>query len=124
MKKIIEAIILIASLLINVYAVAWGIVLYNFICIFINIKPSKRLVDYGLLEQLKDVFPTLIISLFMGVLVYACELLPLSNLLRLAVQILVGTVSYYVFCKLLKLDSLVYVSGYFQNVIKKEKNEK
>ena len=36
LKKFIETIILIVSFLINAYAVAWGIVLYNFISIAIN----------------------------------------------------------------------------------------
>ena len=65
-KKILEAIILVVSFMINVYAVAWGIVVYNFICIFINLSPSKKLVDYGWKEQVKDVFPTLVASLIMG----------------------------------------------------------
>ena len=46
-KKIIEAIILVVSFMINVYAVAWGVVLYNAICIAINLSPSKKLVNYG-----------------------------------------------------------------------------
>ena len=54
-KKVIEAVILLVSFLIDVYAVAWGIVLYNFICIIVNLYPCRKLLDYGLFEQLKDV---------------------------------------------------------------------
>ena len=36
--------------MIDVYAVAWGMVLYNALCIIINVYPSKKLVDYGLAE--------------------------------------------------------------------------
>ena len=111
-KKIIEAIILVVSFLINVYAVAWGIVVYNIICIIINLSPSKRLVDYGVVEQLKDVFPTLVAAIIMGVIVYLCELLPLCNLLILFIQIIVGSFVYYILCKLFKLDSFSYVLEY------------
>lgn len=111
-KKILEAIILIVSFMIDVYAVAWGIVLFNFVCIFINLRPSKRLVDYGVVEQLKDVLPTLMAAIIMGILVYLCELLPLSSILILVIQIIVGTVVYYLLCKLFRLDSFNYVLEY------------
>ena len=111
-KKIIEAIILVVSFMFDVYAVAWGIVLYVFLCVFINLRPSKKLVDYGIIEQIKDVLPTLIAALIMGLVVYSCELLPLNSFLILAIQIVVGIVVYYILCKLFRLDSFNYVLEY------------
>ena len=92
-----------------------GIVVYNMICIFINLYPSKRLVDYGLIEQVKDIFPTIIASLIMGGFVYMCKLLPWNSLFVLVAQIVVGVVGYYILCKLFKLDSLEYVIGYIKS---------
>ena len=120
-KKIIEAIILVVSFLINVYAVAWGIVAYNMICIFINLYPSKRLVDYGLMEQIKDILPTIIASLIMGGFVYMCELLPWNNLIVLSIQIIVGIVVYYILCSLFKLNSLEYAVNYLRDIRKTKK---
>ena len=111
-KKIIEAVILIVSFLIDVYAVAWGVVLYNFVCIFVNLRPSKKLVDYGVAEQIKDVLPTLVAALIMGGIVYACELLPFNSILILAIQIVVGAFVYYALCILFKLDSFYYILEY------------
>lgn len=119
-KKILEAIILVVSFMINVYAVAWGIVLYNFVSLFINLYPSERLVDYGIFEQLKDVMPTLFISMIMGMIVYIIGLFSRDILLILLMQILIGASSYYLLCRMFKLDSLNYVLDYFRQV----KNER
>ena len=107
--------------MINVYAVAWGIVLYNVICIAINLSPSKKLVNYGVWEQLMDIMPTLVAALLMGAVVYACCFLPLSNIPLLALQIVVGVASYSLFCHLLKLDSFVYIINYMKELRKKGK---
>lgn len=115
-KKIIEAIILVISFLINVYAVAWGIVLYNFICIFINLSPSKRLVDYGWIEQMKDILPTFSSALVMGVIVYAIGFIPFNSLITLFLQIIIGAVVYYSLVRLLKLDSYYYVRDYIKSM--------
>lgn len=119
-KKIIEAIILVISFLIDVYAVAWGIVLYNLICIFINLAPSKKLVNYGLYEQLKDIFPIFMYSMIMGCAVLLCGLLPWNNILVLILQIFVGITVYYTLCRIFKLDSLEYVSNYLRDEFKKK----
>lgn len=119
-KKVIEALILVISFMINVYAVAWGIVLYNAICIIINLAPSKKLVDYGLLEQLKDVMPTFLAAILMGCVVYSCSFLPMNNTLLLILQIVVGATVYCLFCYLLKLDSFTYIINYIKETIKRK----
>ena len=96
----------------DVYAVAWGIVLYNFISIFINLAPSKNLVDYGCGEQLKDVLPTFIASLIMGGVVFSCTFLPFDKLIVLCIQILMGISSYYLLSIMMKLDGYAYVLMY------------
>lgn len=117
-KKILEAIILVISFMIDVYAVAWGIVLYNFICIFINLAPSKKLVNYGWKEQLKDVLPTLMVSLIMGGAVYLCSFLSYNNLIVLVLQIIVGLIVYYLISKLMHLEGLEYLTMYLKQGLK------
>ena len=118
-KKVIEAIILVISFMINVYAVAWGIVVYNAICIVINLSPCKKLVDYGVLEQLRDVMPTLLAALVMGGVIYACSFLPINNTLLLILQVILGAAVYYVLCRTFKLDSFAYIMNYLKGNIKK-----
>ena len=119
-KKIIEAVILVVSFMINVYAIAWGVVLYNAICIAINLSPSKKLVNYGVCEQIRDVLPTLMAALFMGTVVYACGFLPFSNIALLFAQVVAGAAIYCLTCMLLKLDSFVYILGYIKDVLNRK----
>ena len=113
-KKILEAVILVVSFMLSVYAVAWGIVLFNFICIFINLSPSNRLVGYNWKEQIKDVLPTLIASLIMGGSVYLCSFLPYNIYWVLSAQLVVGTSVYYALSRLMKLDGYEYISIYIK----------
>ena len=93
-KKILETIILIVSFLIGIYAVAWGIVLYNFICIVINLYPCKKLLNYGVMEQIKDILPYILLSGTMGGLLYALSLLDLRPALLITIQVTAGFILY------------------------------
>lgn len=48
-KKVLEISILAITVFINVYAIAIGVIVYNFICIFINTYPNKSYSDIHLL---------------------------------------------------------------------------
>ena len=115
-KKIIEAIILIVSFLIDVYAVAWGIVLYNLLCIFVNLRPIKRIVNYGIGEQIKDVIPTLVAAIIMGGVVYLFGFLPLNTIWILSFQVLVGMITYWLSVRTFKLDSYYFLLDYIKKV--------
>lgn len=111
-KKVLEAVILVVSFLISVYAVAWGIVIYNVLCIFINLSPSKKLLRYGLLEQIKDVLPISFAAMIMGGIVFFIGILPLSDLVLLTFQVLAGVIVYWLSVRILKLDSYYYLLDY------------
>ena len=93
-KKIIETIILIGSFLINVYAVAWGIVLYNLVCIVINLYPCKKILHYGVTEQIKDILPYILLSGIMGGVLYLLSLMIIHPGLLLTLQFIIGFTIY------------------------------
>ena len=95
----------------GVYAIAWGLVLYNFLCLFINLYPNKRLLDYGIGEQLLDAVPTALIAVAMGVAVWGVNGLGLSLLACLCCQVVIGGGVYLSLCALCKEESLGYVMG-------------
>ena len=108
-KKIVDIIILVVSVMIGVYAIAWGCVLFNFICVFINLAPNKKLLDYGVKEQVKDALPTLLIALFMGAVIYGIQFFPLPSVLVLLLQVFIGVICYAGLCLLLKEESMMYI---------------
>lgn len=93
-KKIIEVVILIISFMYNVYCVALGVLFYNFICLFINLYPNKRLLHYSIKEQIIDILPIFAISITTCMVSSLFLLLPISNILILVFQFIVGAIIY------------------------------
>lgn len=108
-KKAIELIILVITIQISVTAIAWGIVLYNVICLIINTIPNKRLLNYGIREQIKDAVPTLFIAFIMGFAIYWIQLFPISSLLIIVLQFVIGALIYGVLSYLYKEESCMYI---------------
>lgn len=108
-KKVVDIVILCVTAFISVYAVAWGCVLFNLICVFINLAPNKKLLDYGVAEQVKDAVPTLLIALAMGVAVYWVQLLNIPNILILIIQLVLGATVYAGLSYAFKEESMMYI---------------
>lgn len=113
-KKIIEIIILIISAYINVIAIAWGVVIYNFISIFINLYPTTKYLGYHYSEQLRDTTPSLLISILMGGLLFllksAITTTPIMNLIILT---FLGVMIYILLSTIFKIQSFYYVLNIF-----------
>lgn len=110
-RKIVDVTILIISCGIGVYAIAWGLVLFNFICLFINLIPNIRLLNYSITEQIRDVLPTFIASLLMCASIYWVVLLEISPAFQLLIQCLLGILVYIILCKVFKIESYNYLKG-------------
>ncbi|TYQ15969.1 UNVERIFIED_CONTAM: O-antigen/teichoic acid export membrane protein [Acetivibrio alkalicellulosi] len=108
-KKIIEFLILVISIKFGVYAIALGTLIASLISMIINIFPNKKLVGYSYLEQLRDLLPSLLISLFMGGIVYLIQLINLQQYLTLFLQVLIGVITYVLFSNMFKLEPYIYV---------------
>lgn len=114
-KKILDVCILVISVFFGVYAIAWGIVIFNFICVFINLYPNKRLLDYGIKEQMIDASPTLLIALAMGATVYWIQFFSFPNLIIIILQIMFGAGVYLGLSYLFKEESCMYFFEMYKN---------
>lgn len=85
----------------SVDMILWGIVAANVGSYLVDLFFVRRVVAYSVFQQLKDIFPYLVLSLFMAVCVYAIGYLNLQLHLKLVVQLLVGVVAYLLPAKLL-----------------------
>lgn len=112
-RKIVDVTILVISCQIGVIAIAWGVVVFNFVCLFINLIPNIRLLRYSILEQLRDVLPQFVASLVMCVCIYWVSFTNISPFLQLAIQIPLGAAIYFIICKLFRIEGYCYVRGLF-----------
>ena len=109
LKKIVDITILVISACIGVYAIAWGCVLFNAVCVIINLAPNKKLLNYGVGEQILDAVPTLVFSLIAGAGAYFVLLLHIHNFWILVVQAVLLGLVYFGLSYLFKEESFLYI---------------
>ena len=109
LKKVVDIIILLVSINLGVKAIAWGMVVFNFLCVFINLAPNVKLLNYKIHEQILDAVPTLVISVVMGMIISLLRYTHMDNLGLLGSQTLIGIISYIFLCHIFKEQSYTYL---------------
>lgn len=115
--------ILMISIPHGIYAIAFSSIVNGIISSFINAFPNKKLLKYGYAEQLRDIMPSLLLSLAMGSVVFAISLLQLTPLFMLIMQIFAGIVSYVLMAALFRLECFYYLFTTLGGLYKERKIE-
>lgn len=103
-KKVGGLILLIIAMPFGVLAIALSRVVYCFYSQIINSFPNKKLLGYGYRQQLKDLLPSFLAALFMGIAVYFMNYLPLTRGFLLICQVIVGISVYLAVSVIFKLS--------------------
>ena len=119
-KKIVGIILLLMTMNISVMVMALSLFVAGILSQIINAWPNRKLLDYGYFEQLKDIIPSILLAVVMGIIVYFINFLNISTINALIIQVILGGVIYIGGAKLFKLDSFEYII----NIIKDYKNKK
>lgn len=118
-KKVITIVNLIITIPLGIYAIAIGQVIQGFISTFINAYPNKKLMGYSYFEQFHDLAGTLVLSCIMGICVWFINMLHLPDILCLAIQVVVGTIFYFLTSKIFRVESFEYLISIVKGVFKK-----
>lgn len=94
---------------ISVEAMAWAGVATGVFSLVVNVFPNRKLIDYGLKEQLRDIVPNWLLSVAMLVLVRLVHLAGLGTVPELIIMVLVGVVSYVVMSVIFRVESFTYI---------------
>ena len=122
-KKIIGLAILGISMFFGVYGIAIGTLISGIICTFINAYPNLKLLNYSYTEQIKDITPSLILSLIMGCASYSIKWFGMSAWLTLILQIFIGAIIYIGLAKIFKLECFTYLLNTVKDMLKNRKGE-
>lgn len=114
-KKIIGVSIIIITSRYSPYIMASGTVFSGIISSFINSYPNKKLLNYSYMEQMKDIIPSLFISMIMGILVYLIQLLKYNDILTILLQIIFGGIIYIILSHIFKNESFLYLLNIVKN---------
>lgn len=93
-KKAVGIALLLASVRYGVVAIAVSLVLANAFAMIVNIIPVKKILDYSVWEQFKDILGNLALSLVMALATYALGWMQISMFPLLILQIFCGVVLY------------------------------
>lgn len=124
-KKAYGLIILAVTALVfrSVYAIAWGAVVSTLLSAVVNASPNKKLLDYGYLEQMKDVLPSAAMALIMFAAVSLLGRLSLSPLPMLVVQIAAGVAVYGGMALIFRPESARYLLETGAEILRKKRNQ-
>ena len=112
---------LLISIRFGVLAMAYAMVVTDIICTIINAYPNKGLLDYGYMEQLKDILPNVFVSVTMMGVVLALNYLPITgSLIKLLIMLPVGAGVYIILSKLFKLDSFDYLLQVLNRLLRRK----
>ena len=123
-KCFVLTILIVLSLLfqLGILGLVWAAVINSFTSLYINTYFSAKEIAYSAKNQLKDISPMFLISIFMGVIVHVVgKVLPDNSLIKLFCQIIIGILVYIVVCKTAKIQELNTVYQMIQNLLKKYK---
>ena len=118
-KKVIGLTLLFITMRISVMAMAYSLLISGLLSQIINSWPNMKLLDYGYLEQLKDILPAILLAVVMGIIVYCVSLIGLNASLTLIIQIPLGAIIYIAGSKLFKLESYEYLINIIKGIAKK-----
>ena len=120
LKRVLDFAFVVVTLFIGVKAMAIGLLVEGFLCLFINAFPNQKLCGYAFSEQVKDIIPAFLLSAGMGVVAYAVSLIGLGNLVTLVLQVLCGASVYVALSAVLKLEPFCYLLGIVRKLLHRE----
>lgn len=118
-KKIVGMALLLSTMWFGVMAMAYSLLVSSVLSQIINSWPNRKLLNYGYLEQLKDILPGIALAVFMGCCVNIVTLFQLSNVVTLLIQIPMGAVIYIATSSLLHLESFEYLMDMTRPMVRK-----
>lgn len=108
-RKIIAILLVTISMMLKlgIIGLLWVTVLNSIIEFFLNSVYSGKMLKYSTFDQIKDITPIFLSSLIMAILVFLVgNVLHISNLSTLLIQIPIGIISFLILCKVFNINEL------------------
>lgn len=123
-KKVVGLMLLLSTMWFGVMAMAYSLLVSSVISQIINSWPNRKLLNYGYIEQLKDIIPSIILAVFMGVCINLIHCFNFSTIVTLLIQIPLGALIYIAGSAVIHLESLEYLVDMIRPMIKRIRGQK
>ena len=118
-KKAFGLTIILATMRYSVMAMAYGAIIASVFSQIANAWPNRKLLGYSYGQQIKDILPSILLSLVMFGAVYCVQLIGLGDWLTLLIQIPLGVLVYAGGSKLFEFESFDYVIATAKGFLKR-----
>ena len=108
-----------AFILQDVYAIVGGYIITGIISTFVNAYPSKKAIGYPYQEQIKDIFPSIGLTILSSVLTIPIGILNIPDVVIIVMQCTVMATSYLLFAKIFHVEELEYLVNTLNELRKK-----
>ena len=108
-KKVVGIFLLILTMNFGVMAMAYSLLVGSVLNQIINSWPNRKLLLYGYTEQIKDILPSILLAVGMGVCVYFVGFIHLPTIVALLFQICLGAIMYIGISALLRFEEFTYI---------------
>ncbi len=98
-KKILSIIPIALGIFVGIYWMLIGSILLGVISFFLNSFFTGKKLGYSSFNQLRDIIPSLCLSIVVALSVYFLKYLPFNNYIILGLQITIGLLVFFVICE-------------------------
>ena len=123
-KKTLGIILLLSTMWFGPLVMAYSLLVSCLYSQIINAWPNKKLLDYSYIEQIKDIFPNLLVALIMSICVMSVQLINLPTGITLGIQIIIGVVVYVGVSIIFKNENFMYLWGILKPILLRLKKSK
>lgn len=120
-KKPFFALIIGITMFISPFAIACGLTLYSFLVLIVNMYPNKKLINYGYLEQWRDILPNFVLASIMAICIYFIGVIQINIYISLLLQIVSGILIYCLLARLFHIESFEYILSTIRSFSHNEK---
>ena len=103
---------------INVFAIAFTMLLYDCYGTMVNMSQLKKYIGYSLREQFRDLMPAFALGIAMAAVVLLIPMFD-SLVLTLAVKVLAGVAVYAGGAALFKVETFTYLWGILRGMLRR-----
>ena len=116
-KKVVGISFLFATLYFGLEWMMLGVMLSGISSGIINAAPNIKILKYSVKEQIFDLLPAAILSVFMGAVVFGVSYIPINYIGLLVIQVIVGMIIYTGLSWIFKIEAFNYLRSIIKDIL-------
>lgn len=108
-KKCVGLALLLSTMWFGPMAMAYSMLVSSVAGQIINTWPNRKLLEYGYIEQLRDIMPCILLAVSMGAAVWCVSFVGLPLAATFLIQVMLGASIYIAGSALFRIDSFTYL---------------